>query len=243
MTKKHTLQWKTFPKRTKSAFSPDTIQFLATKYGFAADSVQALGMDVLVAMTSPVKKPDARLHKLQRTKGEARRDKARKSIEQAQLALAAADDEISKLTAEDANVLGAFDRSPTNWQAKLRKISADLERLREDLRFSAILEHALTDPTEHDKRLERDDVRINVMNVIFLFWQEQGRTLSLTTRPDRTSDAVTGPLLDFARDVVADLTAKGNILSADTLKADLKKARGQLEDFDKALPLFPSKLL
>lgn len=139
MTKKHALQWKSFPRRAKSALSPETIQFLAEKYGFAADAIQGLGMHLLVAMTSPVRKPDTRLRQLQREKGEAHRDKARKSLERAQLALSAADDEISKFTAEDSHVLGAFDRNPANWQAKLRRISANLERLRADLRFSAIL--------------------------------------------------------------------------------------------------------
>lgn len=239
MARRHALQWKTFPRRTKSAFSPETIHHLASKYDFAADSVQALGMDLLVAMTSPMKKQDERLVRIQRKKGEARRDRAHKSIVQAQQALSAADHEISTLTAEDANVLGAFDRNPKSWQEKLCKINADLARLRQDLGFSAALEHALADPTEHDKRLERDDVRINVMNVVFLFWEEQGRPLTLTTRPDRTSNTITGPLLDFARDVVADLTTHSNILSGDTLKADLKRARGQLEDFDKSLPLAP----
>lgn len=243
MTKRHTLQWKTFSKQTKSVFSSDIIGHLATKYGFAPDNVEALGMDLLVAMTSSVKKPDERLLGLQRIKGEARRDSARKSIEKAQYALAVADQELSTLISEDAHVLGLFDRNPTNWLHRLSEINAELERISQDLSFSAVLEHALADPTEHDSRLERDDVRINVMNMVFLFWEEQGRSLSLTTRPDRTSNKIAGPLLDFARDVVAYITTKANILSANTLKADLKKARGKLIDFDESLPLSPPKHL
>lgn len=238
MTKRQILQWKTFPRQAKSAFSPETVEALASRYDFPPDNVEALGMDLLIAVRSPMKKPDERLRKLQRKKGEARRDRALKSVEQAQRALAAADGEISTLTAEDADMMGAFDRSPANWQARLRRISADLEHLRQDLRSSAVLEHELADPFGQDKRLERDDVRISVMNFVFMFWEDQGRRLSLTTRPDRTSETVTGQLLEFARDVVADLTTHANILSADTLKADLKRARGQLEDFDKSMPLY-----
>jgi hypothetical protein len=226
----HALHWKTFPRGRKSAFSPETVQHLAAKHGFAPDNIQALGMDLLTAMRSPVKGPDERLLKRQRTKGEARRDRARARIEQAKQALAAADREMSNLKAEDAYVLGAFDRNPANWHSRLRQITAELERLRRDLEFSGVLEHELMDPTAHDKRLDRDHVRINVLNAVFLFWQEQGLPLTLTTRPDRTSNTITGPLLDFARDIVADLTTHANILSADTLKADLTRARAQWKD-------------
>jgi hypothetical protein len=239
MTSRHALQWKTFPRRTKSAFSPETIERLSTKYGFSVDDLQALGMDVLTAITSPAKRTDERLLKRQRKKAEIRRDRARGNIAKAQDALAAAGLEISALTAEDAHVLGAFDRSPANWQRRLNESCIALERLKQDLGFSAVLDHALADPSEHDKRLERDDVRISVMNRVFLFWQKQGLKLSLTTRPDRVRETITGDLLDFARDVVADLTTQANILSADTLKADLKRARGQLEDFVDAAPFLP----
>lgn len=239
MTKRHTLQWRNFAASTKSAFSPETIQHLSSKYGFTPDNVQALGMDLLVALRSPVKKPDARLLKLQKAKGEARRNKASKSIAEALQALATACHELSALVVEDAAALGVFDRNPASWQRRLNEISTALERLNQDLSFSAIVEHELADPTEHDPRLERDDVRISVVNLVFLFWKEQGRPLSLTTRSDRITNNITGALLDFARDVVADLTVHANILSADTLKADLKRARGQLEAFDESLPFAP----
>lgn len=242
MANRGTLIWKTLPPNTRSVFSEEVAQRLATKHKLLHDNVLALGMDLMVAMTWHSEEPDDRKVKVLRKAGNKRRETARMNIEQAELALHAALEEISGLEAEDAAVLGAFDRRPDSWSLRLTTIATELAQLRRDLAYSSRLEHALVDPSANDKRLNRDDVRINVLNTIFLFWREQRDRLSVTTRPDRIRDTVTGPLVDFARDVVAELTMS-NRLSADTLKADLRKARDKLEEFDAALPLSPPKAL
>ena len=241
MENQRALPWMTFSPNARSAFSGEVAKELAARHGLAPDNVLALGMDLLVAMAWRDQQPDDRLLKMQRRTGDRRRGRANVRLEQAEKAVAAAREELSGLAAADATVLGAFDRDPANWVARLDRIAAELGELHRALAYSARLEHALTDPSATDKRLNRDDIRMNVLRMIFLFWREQGRPLSVTTRPDRIDDVITGPLVDFARDVVAELTEPSKILSGETLKADLRKAKGQLDAFDARLPQVPPR--
>lgn len=217
------LPWKTVGRSREFALSIETVMRLGELFEFQEDNLLSLSMNLAKALK--MQRYSAHDFAFKQKKGKSTRATLIQKLKRIRTELRDVSVLVDSLEIYRANP----DINTKAHIARLRiettpfadVVAATLSALEESERTC----ESVFDRKSVNRSKARDEKRISIVNEVMMFWEEQGRPLTLTTRSDGRDKPRGGQLYEFANLVVMDITEPSTELNSETFRSDLQRVR------------------
>lgn len=222
--RQRSLPWRKLHSSTENALSPTAVSRIVQKHDLLEDDVRQLGNDLVHPLSEKFFVLGLLKPLYQQKQGEKQHSEMIRLLKRAVQDLNKVHDIARDLYSSDpttAHVYSELGGGKTLTQTV--KLDFYRQQLKERENEGSTWDRAAV-----NLRRESDEIRPVVLARLFQFWAARGRPLTLTTTDRSGDDRRGGKLLDFANDVVRELTDPSAKLKGETFRKDLDDYRARL---------------
>lgn len=217
------MAWRRLHPQTENTLSPKVIERIAAEHDIPPEQVSEIGRELVYYLS--YKFMPLGLHPFTEwgPAGEKKRSeiirlakRARTDVVKIQALL-----EPLRIPATDVQALPI---SIVDLASRMESVASELLQLEYLMEASEKARQSISDISAGDKRRDRDDIRPAVVASLMRFWKKIGRQPTITTNAALPGNPRSGAFVNFATDIILELTDPPAAINDETLRSDVREA-------------------